>query len=140
MDAFVPLTTNGGRGNDGAGAKPSGRADRPSRSALRAVVRVAAEVAAQPVRWLWKDQWALGKISVVAGAANVGKSLVTGDFAARVSVRAAWPDGSPCPVGDVPGMTERRIPSCRNFSSTGPTCGGFIFWRDLPVPTPMTKR
>jgi hypothetical protein len=52
---------------------------------LRAVVRMAAEVPAQPVRWLWKDQLALGKIAVVAGAANVGKSLlVTGDFAARV--------------------------------------------------------
>jgi hypothetical protein len=48
---------------------------------LQAVVRMAA----QPVRWLWKDQLALGKIAVVAGAANVGKSLlVIGDFAARV--------------------------------------------------------
>ena len=44
-------------------------------------------MAAQPLRWLWKDQLALRKIAVVAGAANVGKSLlVTGDFAARVSV------------------------------------------------------
>jgi hypothetical protein len=69
---------------------------------LRVVVRMAAEVAAQPVRWLWKDRLALGKIAVVAGGANVGKSLlVTGDFAARVSVGAAWPDGSACPVGDV---------------------------------------
>ena len=43
---------------------------------LRAVVRMAAEVAAQPVRWLWQEQLALGKIAVVAGAANVGKSLL----------------------------------------------------------------
>jgi hypothetical protein len=85
MDAFVPLTSDGGRGNDGAGAKTSGRTARPARPMLRAVVRMAAEVAAQPVRWLWEDQLALGKIAVVAGAANVGKSLlVTGDFAARV--------------------------------------------------------
>jgi len=63
---------------------------------------MATEVEAQPVRWLWQDQLALGKIAVVAGAANVGKSLlVTGDFAARVSVGAAWPDGSPCPARDV---------------------------------------
>jgi len=60
---------------------------------LRAVVRMATEVPAQPVRWLWEDQLALGKIAVVAGVANVGKSLlVTGDFAARVSVGADWPD------------------------------------------------
>ena len=60
---------------------------------LRAVVRMAAEVAAQPVRWLWKDQLALGKIAVVAGAGNVGKSLlVTGDFAAglRGGGLAGW--------------------------------------------------
>ena len=101
MDAFVPLNTDGGRRNDEAGAKPSGRTARPARPMLRAVVRMAAEVAAQPVRWLWKDQLALGKIAVVAGAANVGKSLlVTGDFAAQVSVGAAWPDGSPCPASD----------------------------------------
>ena len=102
MNAFVPLTTDGGRGNDGAGAKPSGRTARPARPMLRAVVRMAAEVAAQPVRWLWTDHLALGKIAVVAGAANVGKSLlVTGDFAARVSVGSPWPDGSACPAGDV---------------------------------------
>ena len=78
MDAFVPLTTDGRRGNDGTGAKPSGRTARPPRSMLRAVVRMAAELAAQPVRWLWKDQLALGKIAVVAGAANVGKSMLRG--------------------------------------------------------------
>ena len=77
MDAFVPLTADGGRGNEGTGIKPAGRTARP---ALRAVVRMAA----QPVRWLWKDQLALGTIAMVAGAANVGKSLlVTGDFAAQ---------------------------------------------------------
>jgi len=97
MDAFIPLTSDGGRGNDGAGAKPSGRTARPVRPMLRLVARMAAEVAAQPVRWLWKDQLALGKIA----AANVGRSLlVTGDFAAQVSVGAAWPDGSPCPASD----------------------------------------
>ena len=87
---------------------------------LRAVVRMAAEVAAQPVRWLWKDQLALGKIAVVAGAANVGKSLlVTGDVAARVSVGAAWTEGSPCPAGDARpclkirrAVTSRRRPAC----------------------------
>jgi len=39
---------------------------------------------------------------VVAGAGNVGKSLlVAGDFAARVSAGSAWPDGSACTPGDV---------------------------------------
>ena len=44
----------------------------------------------------------LGKIAVVAGAGNTGKSLlVAGDFAARVSNGSPWPDGSTCPAGDV---------------------------------------
>jgi hypothetical protein len=38
----------------------------------------------------------------VAGQAGAGKSLlVAGDFAARVSTGSPWPDGSPCPLGDV---------------------------------------
>ena len=66
------------------------------------VVCTAADVPVQAVRWLWKDHFAIGKISLVVGTANVGKSLlVCGDFASRVSVGAAWPDGSPCPAGDV---------------------------------------
>jgi hypothetical protein len=126
IDAFVPLPADGGRGNDGTGAKPSGRTARPARPMMRAVVRMAAEVAeaaALPIRWLWKDQLALGKIAVVAGASNVGKSLlVTGDFVVRVSVGVAWPDGSPCQVGDddrndadVEKMTEdRKFRFCSN--------------------------
>jgi hypothetical protein len=123
IDAFVPLPADGGRGNDGTGAKPSGRTARPARPMMRAVVRMAAEVAALPIRWLWKDQLALGKIAVVAGASNVGKSLlVAGDFVVRVSVGVAWPDGSPCPVGDddrndadVEKMTEdRKFRFCSN--------------------------
>jgi len=65
-------------------------------------VRTAADVVAEPVRWLWKDHFALGKIAVVAGVGNVGKSLlVAGDFAARVSSGSTWPDGSASPAGDV---------------------------------------
>ena len=95
MDAFVSLNTDGGRGNDGAGAKPSGGNSQPARPILRAVVRMAAEVAAQPVRWLWEEQLALGKIAVVAGAANVGKSLpatrapCTRDFVMRIILKPA---------------------------------------------------
>jgi hypothetical protein len=62
----------------------------------------AADVPAEPVDWLWKNHFAPRKLSVVAGPANVGKTLlVTGDFASRVSAGTPWPDGSPCPAGDV---------------------------------------
>ena|ERR1700722_12454724 len=72
MDAFVPLTTGGGRGNDGAGAKPSGRTAWPARPMPRAVVRMATEVAAQPVRWLWKDQLARGRALTMNGLSYLG--------------------------------------------------------------------
>src|ERR1700722_2995539 len=64
VDAFVPLTADGGRRNDGARMKPPGRPARPARPMLRAVVRMAAEAAAaQPVRGLWKNQLAPGNIA-----------------------------------------------------------------------------
>ena len=37
MDAFVPLTMDSGRRNDGTGARPPGRTARPARPMLRAV-------------------------------------------------------------------------------------------------------
>ena len=61
-----------------------------------------ADVVPEQVEWLWRENFALGKVAVVAGQAGAGKSLlVAGDFAARVSTGSPWPDGSPCPLGDV---------------------------------------
>ncbi len=57
MHAFVPLKTDGGGANHGTAQS---RRLRP----------------AQPVQRLWKDQLALAKIAMVAGAANVAKSLL----------------------------------------------------------------
>ena len=39
-------------------------------------VRTAADVVAEPVRWLWKDHFALGKIAVVAGISNGSKTQI----------------------------------------------------------------
>ena len=42
------------------------------------------------------------KITAVAGAVGVGKSLlVAGDLAARFSVGSAWPDAAPGQAADV---------------------------------------
>jgi putative DNA primase/helicase len=98
------------------------RSDAEGRPEL--AVRTAADVVAEPVRWLWKDHFPLGKISVVAGASNVGKSLlVAGDFAARVSTGSPWPDGSACPVGDVliasghDGAADTLVPRLRDHGA-----------------------
>lgn len=60
-----------------------------------------ASVTPQPIQWLWRPHFALGKLSVLAGHPGLGKSLVTMDLAAHVSTGRKWVDGSPCPLGSV---------------------------------------
>jgi hypothetical protein len=55
--------------------------------------RLLADVAPEPVRWLWPDRIPLGKLTVVEGDPAVGKSTLVYDLAARYSSGAAWPDG-----------------------------------------------
>jgi hypothetical protein len=66
-----------------------------------------------PVWWLWRDVLAEKKITVVAGAVGVGKSLlVAGDLAARLSVGAAM-------AGRIAGGSGRRPDRRRERRSGG---------------------
>lgn len=56
------------------------------------------EVEPEEVSWLWTGRIPLGKLSLIDGDPGTGKSGLTGDLAARVSVGADMPDGSPCGV------------------------------------------
>ena len=60
-----------------------------------AVEITAAEIAAEPIQWLWSWHLALGKLTLLDGAPDVGKTLVLIDLAARVSRGADMPDGTP---------------------------------------------
>ena len=51
-----------------------------------------ADVKPESVQWLWKKRFALGKLSLIAGDPDLGKSLLTLDMAARVSTGTGWPD------------------------------------------------
>ena len=42
--------------------------------------------------WLWPERIAVGQVTVVAGEAASGKSLLVAELAARVSSGEAWPD------------------------------------------------
>src|SRR6478672_10265157 len=53
-----------------------------------------ADVAPQPVRWLWPGRIALGKLTLICGDPGLGKSFLTLDLAARLSAGRAWPDGA----------------------------------------------
>ena len=79
MDAFVRRTTDGGR--EMMWPAPSRRVGlREWRGrCCRRSCGWPRRCRQEPLRWLWKDHLARGKIAVVSGAANVGKSLlVTG--------------------------------------------------------------
>lgn len=66
-----------------------------------AVVQTVSRVAAEHVQWIWYGRIPAGMLSVLDGDPSVGKSTLTLDFAARVSTGTPWPDGTPCPLGDV---------------------------------------
>jgi len=61
-----------------------------------------ADLAAEPVSWLWPGRLAAGKLALIDGDPNQGKSLLTLDLAARFSTGQALPDGyrpeKPAPV------------------------------------------
>ena len=73
----------------------------PIDTAPRARVRTLADVEPQRVEWLWPGRLPAGKLVVIDGDPSAGKSTLTLDMAARVSTGRPWPDGAPCPIGDV---------------------------------------
>jgi putative DNA primase/helicase len=54
-------------------------------------------VAPESVAWIWPGRIPRGKITLVIGEPGDGKSHMTHDLAARLSVGATWPDGGQAP-------------------------------------------
>jgi len=79
------------------------RNDRDLISQTDAVLVRMSDVQAEPVEWLWPGRFALGKLSMILGDPDLGKSFVTLDMAACVSTGTPWPDQRemPNPVGSV---------------------------------------
>lgn len=57
------------------------------------------EVRPERVEWFWDGRIPLGKLTLLEGDPDNGKSALTTDLAARVSVGRPWPDGAPCEEG-----------------------------------------
>ncbi len=51
----------------------------------------------QPIEWLWRYRLALGKLSLLDGDPDQGKSLVALDLCARLTTGRPMPDGTPGP-------------------------------------------
>ncbi len=62
--------------------------------ATGAVLRRLSDIPAEKLSWLWPGRIPLGKLTLLAGDPGLGKSFVTLDIAARVTMGTAWPDGT----------------------------------------------
>src|ERR1700733_7024939 len=60
-------------------------------------VVLADRVVAEPVTWLWPNVIPEGKLVILDGDPDVGKSLIALDLCARLSTGRAFPDGGPSP-------------------------------------------
>jgi putative DNA primase/helicase len=71
-------------------------------SERRLIVKRAADISPEPVEWLWPGRIAIGKQTLVAGEAGLGKSQVTIAVAGAVSKAGPWPCGEgSAPLGNV---------------------------------------
>jgi hypothetical protein len=75
------------------------RAKRRAKS--RAITVRLSDVEAKQPRWLWPGYLALGKLSLLDGDPDKGKSLLSLDIAARVTTGGLFPDGGICEAGGV---------------------------------------
>src|SRR5215831_11909917 len=55
------------------------------------IARCAADVKPEPVEWLWPCRVALGKLTLIAGEAGLGKSQLSIALAAAVTTGGEWP-------------------------------------------------
>src|SRR5262245_31524775 len=52
------------------------------------------EVSPQPINWIWSGRLAGGKITLLGGYPDIGKSQISTDIIARITTGAEWPDNS----------------------------------------------
>lgn len=72
----------------GAGLQAGGN----GKSASTIVMRCAADITPKELRWLWPGKIPAGKLTLLVGDPGLGKSVISLDIAARVSIGALWPD------------------------------------------------
>jgi hypothetical protein len=78
-------------------------AELPEAASLELVAAEDVEITA--IEWLWQNRFAIGKVSLLAGLPDKGKSQITCDVAARVTTTTGdkkWPCGEGiAPIGNV---------------------------------------
>jgi putative DNA primase/helicase len=54
-----------------------------------------------PIKWLWKNRIALGKLTIIAGQPGLGKSQITAALCAHITAQKLFPDKFKAVLGDV---------------------------------------
>ena len=55
----------------------------------------------ETIEWLWMHRLAKGKMHLIAGAPEAGKTTIALSLAAIISAGHRWPDGTAAPIGNV---------------------------------------
>ncbi len=100
-------------------------------------VRPASQLAPRPLEWLWQWRLAFGKLAMLDGDPEQGKSLVALDLCARLSTGREMPDGSPGPglaasliLQEEDGPEDTVLPRLKALGAD--TDRVFVWgWRDL---------
>jgi len=79
------------------------RAPRPSGGDRPPVTVCLADLPVEQIDWLWPKFIAVGKITIIGGMPDTGKTMLTADIAARLSAGRPWPDtpNTPNPAAGV---------------------------------------
>lgn len=79
--------------------------------ATEIVTVCAADITPERIFWLWKGWFALGKLHLIAGVPECGKTTIALAFAAIQSSGGTWPDGTHATAGTVLMWTSEDDPA-----------------------------
>jgi putative DNA primase/helicase len=77
------------------------RADGSDELTPKIISRLADAIVPENVRWVWPGRIPRGKLSLLGGHPEEGKTLLAIDMAATISTGGKWPDGSQAEQGNV---------------------------------------
>jgi putative DNA primase/helicase len=77
------------------------RASKFKKQSFEIITRRANEIVPSPISWVWKYWLARGKLHIIGGVPETGKTTIALSFAATVSAGTTWPDGTRAICGNV---------------------------------------
>lgn len=97
--AFLDEYARKARGQGNGGASVS--ATRAGHRCTEVVLQCADSIPLEPIRWLWPNWLAAGKVHILAGAPGTGKTTIALALAATITTGGRWPDGAHATPGRV---------------------------------------